>query len=70
MTPREAFTLAVDKAGKSERKLAERTGYSQHAIWHARQRNRVTAEMALRIERATGVPAALLRPDLFNPTGD
>jgi transcriptional regulator with XRE-family HTH domain len=64
MTPREAFTAAV-QTSTSERQLAERTGYSQHAIWHARKRGRPSAEMALRIERATGVPAALLRPDLF-----
>jgi DNA-binding transcriptional regulator YdaS (Cro superfamily) len=69
MTPAEAFTQAVGIAG-SERQLADRTRYSQHAIWHARKRGKPTAEMALRIERATGVPAAALRPDIFNPTGD
>lgn len=69
MTPTEAFTAAVEKAG-SERQLAERTRYSQHAIWHARKRGKPTAEMALRIERATGIPAAALRPDIFHITGD
>jgi DNA-binding transcriptional regulator YdaS (Cro superfamily) len=69
MTPREAFKAAVDHC-TSERQLAERTGYSQHAIWHARKRGSPTAEMALRIERATGIAAALLRPDLFNPNGE
>lgn len=69
MTPREAFTAAVNHC-TSERQLAERTGYSQHAIWHARKRGKPTAEMALKIERATGVAAALLRPDIFNSNGD
>lgn len=69
MTPAEAFTAAVEKAG-NESKLAQRTGYSQHAIWHARKRGKPTAEMCLRIERATGIPAAALRPDIFHITGD
>lgn len=64
MTPREAFTKAVEACG-SEHKLADRTGYSQHAIWHARKKGKPTAEMAIRIERATGIKAAKLRPDLF-----
>lgn len=59
-----AFTRAVEAAG-SENRLAKLTGYSQHAIWNARKRKRCTAEMAIRIERATGVSAAELRPDLF-----
>jgi DNA-binding transcriptional regulator YdaS (Cro superfamily) len=70
MTPQEAFTEAVLRCNKSENELARRTGYSQHAIWHARKRGRPTAEMCIKIERATGVAAALLRPDIFNPTGD
>lgn len=70
MSPREAFTAAVEKCNGSENELARRTGYSQHAIWHARKRGRPTAEMAIRIERATGVPAAHFRPDLFNPNGE
>lgn len=61
---RAAFTRAVDAAG-SENRLAGLTGYSHHAIWHARKIGRCTAEMAIRIERATGVSAAELRPDLF-----
>lgn len=69
MTPREAFTAAVKKAG-NERQLAFRTGYSQHAIWHARKRGKPTAEMCIRIERATGIAAALLRPDIFHTNGD
>lgn len=59
------FTRAVAAAG-SENRLAKLTNYSQHAIWYARRHNKVTAEMALRIERATGVPAAEFRPDLFD----
>lgn len=57
---------AVKYAG-SQHKLAQITGYSQHAIWHAAQRNRASAEMALRIEKATSgaVTAHELRPDIF-----
>jgi DNA-binding transcriptional regulator YdaS (Cro superfamily) len=60
------FARAVKFAG-SQHKLAQITGYSQNAIWYAAQRNRASAEMALRIEEATGgaIMAHELRPDLF-----
>jgi len=64
MSNTDPFTRAVEKAG-SETALAKLTGYSQNAIWCARRRGSCTAEMAIRIERATGVPASALRPDLF-----
>lgn len=63
-TSQTPFARAVEIAG-SERKLAQMTGYSQNAIWHARRHQRCTAEMARAIERATGVTAAELRPDIF-----
>lgn len=59
---REALKRAVDKFG-SEAKLGEATGYSQNAIWQAKQRGRITAEMALRIEKATGVSRRDLCPE-------
>jgi len=58
---------AVNTVG-SQRELARITGYSQHAIWHALQRGKVSAEMAIAIERATdgAVTARDLRPDIFS----
>lgn len=57
---------AIKHAG-SENKLAQAAGYTQHAVWSARQRGEVTAEMAVAIERATAgtVTKIDLRPDLF-----
>lgn len=57
---------AITIAG-SEEKLGKAIGYSQNAIWHAKRRGRVTAEMAIGIERATNgaIPKHRLRPDLF-----
>jgi DNA-binding transcriptional regulator YdaS (Cro superfamily) len=51
----------------SETRLAVLTGYSQNAIWSAKRRGRVTAEMANKIDAATGgaIPRHRLRPDLF-----
>lgn len=65
---RELLTAAIAEAG-SEEKLGKASGYSQNAIWQAKRRGRVTAEMAAAIDRATGgrVPKSALRPDLFQP---
>lgn len=51
----------------SEAKLGKAAGVSQNAIWSAKRRGRVSAELAIRIERATmgEVTRAELRPDLF-----
>lgn len=51
----------------SEAKLGKATGFSQNAIWHAKSKGRVTAEMALKIDQATGgaVSKHRLRPDLY-----
>ncbi|MFH1557446.1 MAG: YdaS family helix-turn-helix protein [Pseudomonadota bacterium] len=53
----------------SEARLAAAAGYSQHAIWKAKKVGRVSAEMAIAIERATygHVSKEQLRPDLFPP---
>ena len=66
MATHDFFLRAIKSAG-SQHKLAQATGYSQHAIWHAHKRGRPTAEMAIRIERATNgqVKARDLRPDIF-----
>lgn len=51
----------------SQAKLGKASGFSQHAIWLAIQSGRVSAELAVGIERATGgaVRRSDLRPDLF-----
>lgn len=64
---RELIEKAVGKVG-SEAELGKKAGgFSQNAIWQAKRRNSVTAEMALGIHHATAgeVPASDLRPDLW-----
>ena len=63
---RELLDLACRIKG-SETKLGDACGMSQNAIWQAKQRGHVTAELALAIHRATDgvVSAAALRPDLW-----
>lgn len=63
MDAQTAIERAIAKAG-SEAKLGELTGYSQVAINKAKRR-RVSAEMAVAIEKAIGIPRAEFRPDLF-----
>ena len=55
----------------SEQKLGRAAGYSQNAIWQAKRRGTVTAEMATGIEAATRgqVTRVDLRPDLFGDEG-
>lgn len=57
---------AIALAG-SETKLGEATGYSQAAINKAKKAGRVSAEMAVAIEKATKgqVSRHRLRPDIF-----
>lgn len=52
----------------SEAKLGKATGYSQNAIWHAKTKGRVSAEMAAAIHRATNGAVAknMLRPDIYS----
>ena len=62
----QALNKAVALAG-SETRLSRATGYSQPAINKARRKGRVSAELAIAIERALAgaVTRAELRPDLF-----
>lgn len=62
----EALDRAVRTAG-SQSALARLVGVRQNSIWAALQKGRVSAELAIRIERALGgaVRAQDLRPDLF-----
>lgn len=65
MTPT-PITKAIALAG-SEAKLGAACGVSQNAIWAAKKRGRVSAELAVAIERALRgqVTKAELRPDLW-----
>lgn len=62
---RELIETAISQLG-SQAKLAEACGVKQQSIWQAKDSGRVSAELALLIEAATGgkVTAATLRPDL------
>jgi DNA-binding transcriptional regulator YdaS (Cro superfamily) len=50
----------------SQAKLADACGVTQASVWQAKEAGRVSAELALLIERATGgrITARQLRPDL------
>lgn len=62
---RELIETAISQLG-SQAKLAEACGVKQQSIWQAKDSGRVSAELALLIEAATGgrVRATSLRPDL------
>jgi DNA-binding transcriptional regulator YdaS (Cro superfamily) len=55
----------------SEAKLGAAAGKSQNAIWSAKRAGRVSPDLAIGIERATGgqIPRWRLRPDLWSPPG-
>jgi len=55
---------AIEIAG-SEAKLAALVGYSQAAINKAKRVGRVSAEMAVCLERAVKIPRQQWRPDLW-----
>ena len=59
-----AIARAIACAG-SRARLARLIGYSQVAVNKATRRGSVSAEMAVAIERATGVPRHALRPDIY-----
>lgn len=61
-----ALTRAIALAG-SEAKLGNLAGVSQNAIWNAKVKGRVSAELAVAIELGLRgqVTRAELRPDLF-----
>lgn len=63
----ELFKKAIEIAG-SETRLAKAIGFSQHAVWSARQKGKPSADMAVAIHRYTdgAVPKWHLRPDLFD----
>lgn len=61
------FHKAIEIAG-SEARLAKAIGFSQSAVWNARQKGRPSAEMAAAIHRFTNgqVSRQELRPDLWD----
>ncbi len=60
-----ALELAVSKAG-SQRKLAALLGKQQGHVWKwINVAGKCPPEMAIPIERETGVAKELLRPDLY-----
>ena len=60
------LTRAVKHFGNMS-KLAVATGYSQHAVWCAVKRNRVSPAMAAAIHKASRgkIKRDELRPDIF-----
>lgn len=74
-TPDEVRSLIAEAAkrfGGSETKLATAAGCSQNAVWAAKRAGRVSAELAVALERATDgeVPRWRLRPDLWSRPTD
>lgn len=65
-TTRRLIEAAIEIAG-SESKLGKAAGFSQNAIWNAKRKGKVSAELATAIDRATkgAVGRHELRPDLF-----
>lgn len=61
---RTALRLACDAVG-GEARLAEKIGKTRSHISTWKQRGMIPAEMALPIERATGVSRHVIRPDLY-----
>ncbi|MFP5078626.1 transcriptional regulator [Rhizobium sp. YIM 134829] len=62
---------AIAIAG-SEAKLGKMVAVSQNAIWSAKRKGRVSAELAAGIDRATNgaIQKSQLRPDIFPPSAE
>jgi DNA-binding transcriptional regulator YdaS (Cro superfamily) len=65
-TVAELIEIAAKLLG-SETKLAEASGVSQNAVWQAKRRNSISAELAKAIHWATNkrVSGHELRPDIW-----
>jgi DNA-binding transcriptional regulator YdaS (Cro superfamily) len=63
-----ALARAIQLAG-GQSALARAVGYTQNAIWKAKTCGRVTAELAVKIEKATNgkVRREQLAPKIFDP---
>jgi len=64
MDTRTLLAAAVKCAG-SQSKLAADAGVSQVTIHKALKNGRVTAELAVKLERASQIPRHLWRPDMW-----
>lgn len=63
ITPKEALQQAIQKAGGTS-ELARTLQLSGHQVIYQWGLNRVPAEYCLKLEKITGVPCELLRPDM------
>ena len=65
----EHLSEAIEIAGGSQKKLADKIGFSQMAVCKAVRSGLPSARMAADIERATegAITREQLRPDLFGP---
>jgi DNA-binding transcriptional regulator YdaS (Cro superfamily) len=61
LNPQSALALAIERAG-SQRQLAEAIGVTREAVTQWRV---VPVLRVLAVERATGVPRHVLRPDIY-----
>lgn len=59
-----ALDRAIAAAG-SQQKLAAQIGVTQQAVSIWQRSGRVPAEAAVKVEAATGIPRADIRPDIF-----
>lgn len=64
MNPVEIVLMHVSSA-----ELARRLKVTRQAITLWKSRGRIPAERVLAVERLTGVPRTMLRPDLYPPEG-
>lgn len=64
MAVRDLLQAAITMKG-SQRALGDACGYTQVAICKALRRGKVTAEMAIAIEGATGIDRKRLCPEVF-----
>lgn len=64
MTQRRAFRQAVGIAGGMTA-MAKVCGVTRQSLYNWQRRGRIPAEIAVKIERATGITRQTLRPDLF-----
>jgi DNA-binding transcriptional regulator YdaS (Cro superfamily) len=66
MEPFDHFKSLIDRYG-GDTQLAKALGCTQNAVWSARRRKSVSPQMALKIERITGLHRSKLRPDVYPP---
>lgn len=63
--PREIIRAAVEAEG-GQTAFARKINVSQQLVWSwLNKSRRISAESAIKIEKATGVPRSRLRPDIF-----